>query len=93
MFLFLVPSISKTQEELLIHNRLAKTKNGTYVGIYNDRFHQDFFLGMRYAQSPVRDLRFRLPLSTNVSWKDSQPAFEYGPHCIGYGVSHNLTQS
>lgn len=86
--LWFVPEFFDTHRENPHHEPLAKTRNGTFAGTHNFRFDQDIFLGMPYAQAPIGDLRFHYPRSINVSWNHIQPALEYGPHCIGYGVSH-----
>ena len=52
--------------------------NGSYVGVHNDYYNQDFFLGIPYAQPPVGDLRFRAPASLNSTWKDTREAVKYG---------------
>ncbi|RAL03185.1 EstA precursor [Aspergillus ibericus CBS 121593] len=44
----------------------------------------DEFLGMRYASSPVGDLRFRAPQDPPTN-NTLQSATEYGPICIGVG--------
>ncbi|KEY73928.1 hypothetical protein S7711_07770 [Stachybotrys chartarum IBT 7711] len=64
---------------------VAQVRNGTYQGVYNAQYDQDFFLGVPYAQPPVGDLRLRIPHSLNESWSDSRQAVEYSPSCIGYG--------
>ncbi|KAF7868434.1 hypothetical protein EAF04_004966 [Stromatinia cepivora] len=60
-------------------------KNGTYTGIHNSYYNQDFFLGIPYAQPPVNDLRFRVPQSLNESWTTPKSATEYPRFCVGYG--------
>lgn len=65
----------------------AHVCNGTYVGVRNEAYHQDFFLGMPYAQQPVGDLRFTVPKSLNETWKGARDAKEYSDICVGYGVS------
>lgn len=69
---------------------VATTKNGTYVGVHNDAYNQDFFLGMPYAQPPVNELRFRTPRSLNTTWSGTRAADAYSPECVGYGVSGTL---
>lgn len=66
-------------------------RNGTYVGVRNANYQQDFFLGMPYAQQPVGNLRFRVPQSLNESWEGERDAKEYSPICVGYGVSQPLS--
>ncbi|TEA12812.1 Lipase 4 [Colletotrichum sidae] len=63
----------------------VQVKNGSYYGIHNEAYSQDFFLGMPYAQPPVDDLRFRVPRSLNSSWEGARNATEYSPQCFGYG--------
>jgi cholinesterase len=72
-------------------NPRVHVRNGTYVGVRNENYKQDFFLGMPYAQQPVGNLRFRLPQSLNESWKGERDAKEYSPICVGYGVSQSLS--
>ncbi|KPM41497.1 hypothetical protein AK830_g5082 [Neonectria ditissima] len=63
----------------------AKLLNGTYKGIYNNKYRQDLFLGIPYAQPPVGSLRLRVPQSLNTTWTGTRVATEYSPQCIGYG--------
>jgi len=62
-------------------------KNGSYTGVHNPTYNEDFFLGIPYAQPPVGDLRLQLPQSLNESWSEPREATEYYPECVGYGVS------
>lgn len=64
----------------------AHVQNGTYVGVRNEAYDQDFFLGMPYAQQPVGDLRFKVPRSLNDSWVGEREATQYSDACVGYGV-------
>ncbi|TVY36100.1 Lipase [Lachnellula subtilissima] len=64
---------------------IATTLNGSYYGIHNPNFNQDFFLGVPFAQPPVGDLRLRQPASLNNTWTGVKNATEYGFACIGYG--------
>lgn len=63
----------------------AKTLNGTYVGLHNSTTGIDYFLGIPYAQAPVKDLRFRNPVSLNSSWDGLKKAQSIGNSCVGYG--------
>ena len=56
---------------------IAHVKNGSYVGRYSPEYHQDYFLGIPYAQPPVGSLRFRNPVGLNTSWSDARPAAAY----------------
>ena len=62
-------------------------KNGSYTGVHNPTYNEDFFLGIPYAQPPVGDLRLQLPQSLNETWSEPREAVEYYPECVGYGVS------
>lgn len=68
----------------------ATTLNGTYVGVYNAEYDQDFFLGVPYAQPPLGELRFANPRSLNASFEGSRNATEYSDECVGYGVSPSI---
>ncbi|KAM7185088.1 Alpha/Beta hydrolase fold [Rhypophila sp. PSN 637] len=57
-------------------------KNGTYVGLCNSKYKQDFFLGMPYAKKPAR-FTVAEPLST--TWTGARNATKYPPHCMGFG--------
>jgi carboxylesterase type B len=63
----------------------ANVKNGTYYGIHDSSDNVDMFLGMPFAQPPVGQLRFNLPMSLNSTWKDQRNATQYGYECYGYG--------
>jgi hypothetical protein len=66
---------------------IATVRNGTLQGLYNAQYHQDFFLGIPFAQPPLESLRYNLPHSLNTSWSGIKDALEYSPECVGYGVS------
>lgn len=63
----------------------VKVLNGSYSGVHNPQYDQEFFLGIPFAQPPVRDLRFRQAQPLNTTWSDTRNATEYSPECIGYG--------
>lgn len=54
--------------------------NGTLLGTHNSEYNQDLFLGIPYAQPPVRNLRFNYPQPINQSWSEKQ-ANTYGLWC------------
>lgn len=60
-------------------------KNGSYYGVYNSEYDQDFFLGMPYTQPPLGELRLQVPQPLNETWTGTRNATEYSPECIGYG--------
>lgn len=63
----------------------ANLDNGTYIGLHNKEYDQDFFLGIPYAQPPVGSLRFAAPQPLTESFDEPRSATEYGWMCIGYG--------
>lgn len=63
----------------------VRLNQGRYIGVHNEEYHQDFFLGIPYAQPPVGSLRFASPQPLKGSSKKSFNATEYGWMCIGYG--------
>lgn len=60
-------------------------KNGSYYGVHNSFYNQDFFLGMPYSQPPLGELRLQVPQSLNETWTGTRNATQYSPECIGYG--------
>lgn len=59
--------------------------NGTYMGVHNKQYSQDFFLGIPYAQPPVGSLRFKSPEPLTEAFGEPRTATEYGWMCVGYG--------
>ncbi|PWY77310.1 EstA precursor [Aspergillus sclerotioniger CBS 115572] len=73
------------------HPRLANRDQSPVIDLSYARYQGnrlaagvDEFLGMRYASSPVGDLRFRAPQDPPTN-NTLQSATEYGPICIGVG--------
>ncbi|KAI1336864.1 Alpha/Beta hydrolase protein [Xylariaceae sp. FL0016] len=64
----------------------AELAYGTYHGVHNEEYAQDFFLGMPYAQPPTGSLRFAAPQPLTTSFSEPRQATEYGNLCIGYGA-------
>ena len=60
--------------------------NGTYHGVSNEHSHQEFFLGIPYAQPPTGSLRFAPPQPIDESWDEPRDATKYGNICYGYGA-------
>lgn len=88
--LLLVSSLSLVAAALAtpLHNPkspVVTILNGSYAGIHNQHFNQDFFLGIPFAQPPILDLRLRIPQSLNTSFPEIRNATDYSPACIGYG--------
>lgn len=71
----------------------AKTRNGTYSGLYVSGYDQYQFLGMSYALPPVGNLRFRFPQALNESWRGVRNATSYSPICRGYRVRESISFS
>ncbi|OLN97763.1 Lipase 1-like protein 4 [Colletotrichum chlorophyti] len=63
----------------------VRLSNGTYVGVRNEQYAQDFFLGIPYAQPPIGSLRYAAPQPLNESFDEPRSATQYGWMCIGYG--------
>ncbi|KAH6880040.1 Alpha/Beta hydrolase protein [Thelonectria olida] len=59
--------------------------NGTYVGLHNEQYNQDLFLGIPYAKPPTGSRRFAAPQPLTESFDEPRSATEYGWMCIGYG--------
>ncbi|ENH69467.1 Lipase 4 [Fusarium oxysporum f. sp. cubense race 1] len=64
---------------------VVELKNGSYYGTHNSAYNQDLFLGMRYAQAPLNNLRFRHPQPLNSTWEGVRNATEYQSRCYQYG--------
>lgn len=63
----------------------AHVANGTYLGVRNEQYSQDFFLGIPYAQPPTGALRFAAPQALTEAFDEPRTATEYSLMCIGYG--------
>ncbi|KAL8278026.1 hypothetical protein RQP46_009658 [Phenoliferia psychrophenolica] len=63
----------------------AVVRNGTLRGVAIPTFSQEAFLGVRFAQAPVGNLRLRPPHSLNTTFNDEVDAKEYPPFCPGFG--------
>ncbi|KAK3940224.1 carboxylesterase [Diplogelasinospora grovesii] len=70
----------------------AKTLNGTYQGRYLAEWDQDAFLGVPYAQPPVKALRYRWPQSLNTSFAEVRDASSYGYSCMQYKTNFNISE-
>ncbi|CAG9982888.1 unnamed protein product [Clonostachys byssicola] len=70
-------SISPSSENPIVDLTYAK-----YEGVRDKAFGIDKYLGMRYAEAPLGDLRFRAPRDPTVV-ADIQTAHEFGPICLG----------
>jgi hypothetical protein len=57
--------------------------NGTYHGVLNEHYDQEFFLGIPYAQPPTGSLRFAPPQPIDESWDEPRDASAYGNICYG----------
>ncbi|KEY64161.1 hypothetical protein S7711_03454 [Stachybotrys chartarum IBT 7711] len=68
-----------------IESPVAHVANGTYLGVRNEQYSQDFFLGIPYAQPPTGALRFAAPQALTEAFDEPRTATEYSLMCIGYG--------
>ncbi|KAE9976002.1 hypothetical protein BLS_002318 [Venturia inaequalis] len=64
---------------------IAVTKNGSYAGVYDGVYKQDYFLGVPYALPPTGERRFKVPTSLNGTWTGTRDAKSYSKECVGYG--------
>ncbi|KAM0344506.1 hypothetical protein ACHAPU_007480 [Fusarium lateritium] len=64
---------------------VAKLQNGSYYGIHNSAYNQDYFLGMPFAQPPLNNLRFRHPQALNSTWDGVRNATDFQSRCYQYG--------
>lgn len=88
LFLAALPSLalaSSGADEVDCETPKVEVRNGTYAGVSNEYYQQEYFLGIPYAQPPTGSLRFASPKPVNESF-DERSATEYGPVCIGYGA-------
>jgi hypothetical protein len=81
-----VSALPKKPRSSNVADPTVTIKNGTLIGRYSPGYNQDFFLGIRYAQPPVGNLRFQLPQSLNTTFSEPQKVQEYSSTCVGYGV-------
>jgi carboxylesterase type B len=78
-FIAAAPTSSNTSHSVV------SIKNGSYYGVHNNHYYQDFFLGVPFAQPSVGEVRLRPPMSQTSSWDALRNATEYGYAYIGYG--------
>lgn len=65
----------------------------THAGVRGQIYNRDFFLGMPYAQPPVRDLRSNAPQPLDESWSGTDDAKEYSEFVSDMeSVSHQIIQ-
>ncbi|PSN67551.1 alpha/beta-hydrolase [Corynespora cassiicola Philippines] len=81
-------SVSSDVQEYTPNIPIVQVRNGSYHGVYNPIYNQEFFLGIPYAQPPVGNLRFRLPQSLNETWTETRAATEYGSMCLQAPEGH-----
>ncbi|KAI1434366.1 alpha/beta-hydrolase [Xylaria sp. CBS 124048] len=70
----------------------AKTRNGTYAGLYLPAWEQEVFLGMPYARPPVGELRYRRPQPIDEAFAGVRPATAYGRSCMQYGTELSISE-
>lgn len=71
---------------------LATTVNGTYHGAHLPSWNQDAFLGVPFAQPPVKDLRWRWPQSLNESFSEVRDATQQGYSCMQFRGNFNMSE-
>ncbi|KAF5963304.1 triacylglycerol lipase II precursor [Fusarium coicis] len=65
---------------------LVTVRNVTYSGVYCSQYDQDFFLGVSFAQPPVR---FSIAQGLNTTWNGIRTAHEHPVHFYGYGYDQD----
>nr|AEZ66630.1 putative esterase [Wickerhamomyces anomalus] len=95
VFACLVISHPVMKRDDLSSSPIVHVKNGSIQGQVIERFNQDAYLGIPYAQPPLGSLRFVSPQSLNQSWSDVKTFDTYGPSCFASGSnqSSQLPQS
>lgn len=95
LFGFVCPSTAQLQKPIgpaatpttdVLTQPTVNLLNGSYAGVYQPHYHQDYFLGMPYAAPPTGNLRLRPPVSYNKSWQGVRNATAYSAECVGYPV-------
>lgn len=71
---------------------LVTILNGTYQGAQLAAWNQDAFLGIPFAQPPVKDLRWRWPQSLNESFTEVRDATQQGYSCMQYRGNFNMSE-
>ncbi|KAL1305900.1 hypothetical protein AAFC00_004044 [Neodothiora populina] len=80
-----IPSWSRLRTRAPNGSPVVSLQNGSYYGLHNSNYNQDFFLGIPFAQPPLENLRFANPKPLERTWYGALPATEYAFECIGYG--------
>lgn len=62
----------------------ARVLNGTLSGIVLPDYSAEAFLGIPFAQPPIKDLRFRHPQPSTLSWEGVRDASKFMLSCPGY---------
>ncbi|KOC11749.1 extracellular carboxylesterase [Aspergillus flavus AF70] len=78
-------TIQQTMAEA--HPPKAKVQNGTYVGVHNDHYNIDYFLGIPFAQPPIGNLRLAPPVSLNSSFSGTRNATNLQPACVQFQLT------
>jgi len=70
---------AQAQQSMSCNAPTVTVGNGTYAGLYQPSYGQDYFLGIPFAQPPLGDLRFANPQPLNTTWQGSRNATSYYP--------------
>lgn len=85
-YFVLVDAATIQQTRAEAHPPKAKVQNGTYVGVHNDHYNIDYFLGIPFAQPPIGNLRLAPPVSLNSSFSGTRNATNLQPACVQFQV-------
>ena len=85
-------ALASTLHAAVAQNPLVTTVNGTYKGVQLPSWNQDAFLGVPFAQPPIKDLRWRWPQSLNESFSEVRDATQQGYSCMQFRGNFNMSE-
>ena len=85
-------ALASTLHTVIAQNPLVTTVNGTYKGVQLPSWNQDAFLGIPFAQPPVKNLRWRWPQSLNTSFSEVRDATQQGYSCMQVRGNFNMSE-
>ncbi|CCH42343.1 Liver carboxylesterase 4 [Wickerhamomyces ciferrii] len=85
--------ITKNSTQQDLNTPIVHIKNGSITGEFIQNFNQDAYLGIPFAEPPLKKLRFKPPQPYNQSWSEIKNFTQYGDACIASSGSSTLPQS